>query len=167
MVDDDNSRTSTCKLDHAHWAPTEGESVVTDVPRAVVCSQATLAHIVDAMQAALPCEGVAVLGGVRRAAMLHITRAVPVHNQLGTSDRFAIAPEAFAVAAASLSPAAVQGFAHSHPGAQPEPSATDHRELWHHCLHAIASDISGIWTVRWFWRTAAGFLPLPCLTAEP
>lgn len=138
-----------------------------DVPRAVACSQAALHSIVDTMQAALPSEGVVVLGGSRNASRVDITHVVPVHNSTCGRDRFAVDPVAFAAAVADLSPAVFLGFAHSHPGAQPEPSATDHRELWHHCLHAIASDAGGRWIVRWFWRTAESFLALPCIPAQP
>jgi proteasome lid subunit RPN8/RPN11 len=167
MMDRDQSRATTSTPDRAHAPLHERESVAADVPRAVTCSQAAFASIVTAMRAALPCEGVVVLGGARTAALLHITHVVPVPNLSFDYDRFAVAPEAFAAAVASLGAATFQGFAHSHPGAQPEPSATDHRELWHNCLHAIASDAGGSWSVRWFWRTAGGFLPLAFVSAEP
>ena len=114
------------------------------------------------LRAALPAEGVLLLGGRRTDRDLRLCAALPLPNRLAAADAFAVDPVDFARAQHDLPEAAPWlGFAHSHPGGTAFPSAADARSLWRGCLHLIAGLQREHTLLAAWWHGAGGLLPLP------
>lgn len=94
---------------------------------------------------AAPAEFVAVLGGpdagdARRDRPPVVDTVIELPNTAPRDDAFAVDPIAFSRVEATLRATGRRfaGFAHSHPGGTPAPSARDLAELWPGCIQLIA-----------------------------
>jgi proteasome lid subunit RPN8/RPN11 len=131
-------------------------------PRRVLLPAPLRAHLVAVLGAALPAEGVLLLGGRRDGQDLRLGAALPLPNLLAAADAFAVDPVLFVRAQRDLPEAAPWlGFAHSHPGGTAFPSAADARSLWRGCLHLIAGLQRERTLLAAWWHGAGGLQPLP------
>jgi proteasome lid subunit RPN8/RPN11 len=108
-------------------------------------------------------EMVGLVAGHATADVLHVVRFAPLGSAVCESDRFTVAPWHFAAAEQDLRAAGLQwlGFAHSHPGGEPVPSAADREQLWPHCLQLVLGTARGALAIGAFFCDAEGFHELP------
>lgn len=96
-------------------------------------------ELIAHLESAYPGEGCGVLVGRRGDGARRVTEAVPSENEWSTrDDRYSVDPDLLRelLVREEEGGAAVLGFYHSHPDAEPVPSSTD-RELgwpWYHYL---------------------------------
>ncbi|HLQ37252.1 MAG TPA: Mov34/MPN/PAD-1 family protein [Planctomycetota bacterium] len=139
------------------------------MPAHVRCSELAMAVLRQACHAAWPREACGLLAGHRDGHQVAVARFVALPNVAPGCITFAVAPHAFAAAAAVVPASGLEllGFAHSHPDGCATPSAADLRQLWPHCVQLIAAITeAGTMTTGAFWLHAGAAVPLP-LTVPP
>lgn len=99
----------------------------------LVVPSRVLAEIREGLEAAYPAEGCGVLVGRADEGERRVERAVPTPNRgSGRNDRYEIDPETLRdlMEIEDAGGPRVLGFYHSHPDAEPVPSATDRERSW-------------------------------------
>jgi proteasome lid subunit RPN8/RPN11 len=137
------------------------------VPEVASVSPGVRAALLRQARLAWPQESIAALGGRRTRTAVAVHTSLPLANASERQGRFRVAPQQFLAALAALQAEGHcwLGFAHSHPGGAPRPSATDRRELWPHCLQVVvagaAPDLLQL-AAFWLSGTDCWAVPLPC-----
>lgn len=116
------------------------------------------------LESAYPGEGCGVLAGHREDGARRVTEAVSSENEWSSrNDRYSVDPDLLRelLVREEEDGPAVLGFYHSHPDAEPVPSATD-RELgwpWYHYLIVRVSEGEAVEARLWRFR-GTGETPL-------
>ncbi|MFW6192977.1 MAG: pyridoxal-phosphate dependent enzyme [Gemmatimonadota bacterium] len=108
-----------------------GSTASADV--SLVVPDRVFAEIREQLEAAHPAEGCGVLVGQADGRERRVERAVPARNRSsGRNDRYEIDPETLRdlMELEDAGGPRVLGFYHSHPDAEPVPSATDRERSW-------------------------------------
>jgi proteasome lid subunit RPN8/RPN11 len=86
-----------------------------------------------------PREVCGLLVGRDESGERWVERAVPARNEAHEGDRYVVSPEDFLKAEREARPLGLEvvGFYHSHPDAEPSPSATDESQSWPHYTYLI------------------------------
>lgn len=127
-----------------------------DAPRLRVPA-AVWSELTDHLEGTYPAEGCGVLLGRREGGVRRVRRAVRASNEWGgREDRYAVDPDLLRdlLLGEEEGGPAVIGFYHSHPDAEPVPSATDRRLGWpwyHYLIVPVADGEAGsprLWQFR-------------------
>jgi cysteine synthase B len=122
----------TVSADASTEAGRAGRAASSSGPTVVVPSP-VLAEIREELAAAYPAEGCGVLVGQADEDERRVERAVPARNRSsGRNDRYEIDPKTLRdlMEIEDAGGPRVLGFYHSHPDAEPVPSATDRERSW-------------------------------------
>lgn len=127
-----------------------------EVPRMVV-TEDVWAELTGHLEDAYPSEGCGVLLGRREHGLRRVGEAVRATNEWGgREDRYAVDPDLLRdlLAREDEGGPSVLGFYHSHPDAEPVPSATDRRLGWpwyHYLIVPVRDGAAGsarLWQFR-------------------
>lgn len=102
-------------------------------PPRMLVTEEVWSQLIDHLEEAYPAEGCGVLLGRRGDGLRRVREAVRAPNEWGgREDRYAVDPDLLRdlLAREDEGGPAVVGFYHSHPDAEPVPSATDRRLGW-------------------------------------
>lgn len=136
--------------------PEGAVSAAEEAPRLLI-PPAAWAEVAGHLEAAYPAEGCGVLLGSREDGARRVRETVRAPNQWdGRDDRYAVDPDLLRelMVGEEEGGPAVLGFYHSHPDAEPVPSATDREHGWpwyHYLIVAVAGGEAGearLWQFR-------------------